>query len=499
MNNNMKFKTILILAALLILINSNNLLSQTTNFKTISTIYDEAACDIITDSVNNYYIVGYRTNPYVPNKDTSIGMVWKLDAELSIIDSLIIKFSNKAVFLGNINQAPDNKYIISGFSYDTIMRYYKHSINLLKLNQNLQITDSTSIRFNDTLSGWGLRQDITFDNELLIWGSLINGIVTQPLNAFLGRYTLDLDSLNFKILELDFWYNKFTRKLISNNYFIAGGSKLTSSAPFEYMKFDSLFNFVNIEDIPEQNNPFDLKWDTDTSFYVISHWTTGNIHLFGMLYQKSINNLDDYIYITWGTADTFDLPATHNAIDYNNKDSIFVGGTNNFAYGQDVYAHVPSFFSIIQTDSLLNVRWERFYGGDAYYIMNSVLATNDGGCLLVGSKYDYENTNELQRDIYILKLNNEGLITSTNENQSSLMHEAIVYPNPGTNKFNVRIAAQYPESTVELYTINGQLLFKKDIIGKWAEIETSFLKSGTYIYKIYNKQGLFESGKWIKN
>ncbi|NOY49428.1 MAG: T9SS type A sorting domain-containing protein [Chlorobi bacterium] len=131
--------------------------------------------------------------------------------------------------------------------------------------------------------------------------------------------------------------------------------------------------------------------------------------------------------------------------------------------------------------------------------MNSVLATNDGGCLLGGSKYDYENTNELERDIYILKLNNQGLLTSTEENNSNLMHEAIVFPNPGTTKFNIRVAAQYPESTVELYNINGELILKNEIIGKSAEIETSFLKTGTYIYKIYNKSGLFETGKWIKN
>ncbi|RLD86071.1 MAG: hypothetical protein DRJ02_09240 [Bacteroidetes bacterium] len=38
----------------------------------------------------------------------------------------------------------------------------------------------------------------------------------------------------------------------------------------------------------------------------------------------------------------------------------------------------------------------------------------------------------------------------------------------------------------------------QQITDKWAEVNTTFLKTGTYIYKIYNNEGLFERGKWVK-
>ncbi len=147
---------------------------------------------------------------------------------------------------------------------------------------------------------------------------------------------------------------------------------------------------------------------------------------------------------------------------------------------------------------MLNIRWERFYGGDAYYVMTKLKATKDGGCIAIGDRYDYKNTTEEERDIYILKLNSEGLLTNTPEKPQIQMHEALVFPNPGTNYLKVRVAAQYPQSTFELYDINGNKILSKSITGKWGRVETTFLPRGSYVYKIYNQKGLYETGKWVK-
>jgi hypothetical protein len=147
---------------------------------------------------------------------------------------------------------------------------------------------------------------------------------------------------------------------------------------------------------------------------------------------------------------------------------------------------------------MLNIRWERFYGGDAYYLMGKIIATKDGGCLVGGMRYDYQNTSELQTDVIILKLNEEGLLVGNQKTPAIVMHEAIVYPNPGTTEIKVRIAAQYKESLFQLFDMNGKQVASKKIAGKWGTINTSFLKSGTYVYRISSEDGLFESGKWIK-
>ena len=147
---------------------------------------------------------------------------------------------------------------------------------------------------------------------------------------------------------------------------------------------------------------------------------------------------------------------------------------------------------------MLNIRWERFYGGDAYYMMDKVVATHDGGCLVAGTRYDYLNTTEQETDIIILKLNSEGLILGNPENPGIKMHEAIVYPNPGNEEIKVRIAVQHKQSLFGLYDLNGRLILKENFAGTEGTVNTTFLPSGTYIYKITSEDGLYESGKWVK-
>jgi hypothetical protein len=73
-----------------------------------------------------------------------------------------------------------------------------------------------------------------------------------------------------------------------------------------------------------------------------------------------------------------------------------------------------------------------------------------------------------------------------------------VFPNPGSNYLKVRVAAHYKQSIFELFDLNGRIVLTKSINGKWGEINTSALPSGSYIYRVWNEEGLFESGKWWK-
>jgi hypothetical protein len=492
-----KSETLLIIV---LLVNSLFGLSQTTEIIKISTVHDESVKDVVEDSFGNFYLTGNRTNPYMENLDKAVGVLWKLDNGLNIVDSLCVSNSNKAVQLLNIDLLESGNFVVSGISYDTSMRYYKHSIDLYKVSSQLEIIQNTSVFFSDSISNRSVKQDIAFDNEIILSGVMINGYGYSPLYSYIGRFSIDsLDSISLKILPSDYWYNSFTHKLINGNYFVGGSVKNGGNLPYQYIIFDSSFNYKAHYDIPEANNPFSAKWDTDTSFYMVGHWSaSGGIHMIGIVNQTSIYNLDEYTYNELGNVDTINVVSTRIGLDFVMKDSIFIGGTYNFAWGQSVFANVPSWYSIVQTDSLLNVRWERFYGGDAYYIQRVTIATNDGGCLLAGERYDYQNTTELERDIYILKLNSEGLITGNAEKPKIQMHEALVFPNPGTDYLKVRVAAQYPQSIFELYNINGNKILSEKITGKWGRVETTFLPTGTYVYKIYNQKGLFETGKWVK-
>ena len=459
---------------------------------------DETITDVVQDSNGNYYCIGSRGNIVSSELDYSVGMVWKLDWQGNVIDSSFIITPDKATKLTSLDLIDNNNLIISGYIYDTLYPFYKNSIVLYKLDLQLEIIDNNLFHIEDTLKVMYCRQELTYDNEILLTGYVV-GPNYQGAHGFVGRFFEEMESLQFKILDDGIWLSVGIHKLTDSTYFLAGASTNLIYTVFSYMYLDSIFQLTDETGIPESLNPYGFKWDTDTSFYLTTNLATGttNIHDIGMLYQKDIYDIDDYVFNSWGLIDTFDIAVNHG-LDYLNKDSIFFSGTTNFAFGQDEFANVPSWYSIVQTDSLLNVRWERFYGGDAYYIQRVTIATNDGGCLLAGERYDYQNTTELERDIYILKLNSEGLLTNTSEKPQVQMHEALVFPNPGTDYLKVRVAAQYPQSIFELYNINGNKILSEKITGRWGRVETTFLPTGTYVYKIYNQKGLFETGKWVK-
>ena len=124
-----------------------------------------------------------------------------------------------------------------------------------------------------------------------------------------------------------------------------------------------------------------------------------------------------------------------------------------------------------------------------------MIATNDGGCLMVGNRYDDEIQNQ-ERDIYIAKVNSEGLIVWTQEIPIK-KQETTVYPNPGTNQINIK--TDNKELDFELININGQVLFSQIVNNNLKTINTESLKSGMYFFRLIDKKyKTIETGKWIK-
>ena len=114
---------------------------------------------------------------------------------------------------------------------------------------------------------------------------------------------------------------------------------------------------------------------------------------------------------------------------------------------------------------------------------------------MVGNRYDFE-TQIQERDIYIVKVDTNGLITWTQEipiNKSA----TTVYPNPGKNKLNIKTSNKY--SDFELINLNGQVVITKMLDDDFSIINTESLKSGVYFYRLFDKNNkTLDTGKWIK-
>jgi hypothetical protein len=335
------------------------------------------------------------------------------------------------------------------------------------------------------------------NNNIAVLGSISDTIFETPKPRF---YFYEL-SQEFDTIRFVYWPDSAGSgqdvRLMPNGAYWVLLDGLKHWQP-NYYVFDSAFNVLSINRIQNYlSNPYGVKWDSDSTFYIVASWDDGPDDDIGFSHQwyENYDKPEINRFNSWGTLDTIDYPAFQGGLDFKSKDSIFIGGVSHwYSYLIDV----ENYFFVIQTDSLLNIRWEKFYGGDAYYTMLKLIATSDGGCISTGSRYDFHNSTLKQADLYVLKLDSEGLITNNEQYPSLKMQETIVYPNPGTNEIKVRIATQHPETLFELFDMNGKQIVSQEISGKWGTINTTFLNPGTYIYRITSEQGLFESGKWIK-
>lgn len=486
MNKNNFFS---LLVFLIILINSTVAQHQTFQYNhranTYSTLYFS---DLIETSTDEIYFCGGISKINEP--DSMLSLLVKIDENGKFVDSIQSKNRAKSSFCLSLMK----------YSSDTLLSL--SSINnsadgndgiLLKLlNDELVAMDTTIYSFPSNYGFVHATATMETDGKVLIGGAVTIG--NNMWRPFMYILTSQFDSIIAKFYTNDLGATWRMKSLSEQEYWI------TRSGADKYYLLDSSLNILFSQNIPEYlRGNLGIKWDTDTSFYLVGDKLFPEpSHNLGFIRQYHPYDTEGHLFNQWGVSDTFDFPAYVNGIDFKYKDTIFIGGTRNLNLYNPYYAHQPSWFIVLQTDSMLDIRWERFFGGDAYYTMGKIIAANDGGCIIGGTRYDYLHVSEAKKDIIVLKLNAEGLIVSNDETPSIEMHEAIVYPNPGTTEIKVRIAAQYQESLFQLFDMNGKQVASEKIVGKWGTINTNFLKSGTYIYRISSEDGLFESGKWVK-
>ena len=484
-------KKIIFIFILSLLYFTQDIKSQGTTFEfLLSSFSDEIFWDILETSDNNIYFTGGLSNINNPYKE--YGLIVKLDEYGNLVDSIVVSSPNKGMQITRILPYTDQEFVLVTGIYDTIWTLKKFEIVLYNMDTDLNLYNKSNFVFPEAYEFRHLASNKASNGNILVGGAVLihgSGSNSRP---FFYEFNSDFDSIKAKFFEYA-GMTSYLKDLSNSNYWLLNMSRM------RYELLDSALNILSTHKIPNVISPnYGVIWDTDTSFYLLGDGIlpSSSPHNLGFIRQFHPMDTTGHIYNHWRVSDTVDFPAFWGGIDFKNKDSIFIGGTRDM-WGS-YYNTWPSWFVILQTDSLLNIRWERFYGGDAYYMMGKLIATNDGGCIVAGTRYDYMNTTELETDIIVLKLNGDGLITSNKGKPSIKMREAIVYPNPGDKEIVVRIAIQYKNSVFELFDINGRHILKQYFAGTKGTVNTTFLERGTYIYRITSNDGLYETGQWIK-
>ncbi|MDR0970643.1 MAG: T9SS type A sorting domain-containing protein [Lentimicrobiaceae bacterium] len=188
--------------------------------------------------------------------------------------------------------------------------------------------------------------------------------------------------------------------------------------------------------------------------------------------------------------DTIEYPTYFSAFDFIDPNYIFYSFHSNMIPQDAPCQLVPSYIVINKLNADLEIQWQYYYGRGEHYIPKFTFATSDGGCLITGCKYDF-NT-QCKHDMFVIKLNSEGLIGLDEEPE--LVQEMVVYPNP----FHDRVQLLLPPNTcrVSVYNSNGMLI--KTGNGNCNELFLGDVPVGLYIVTAQTVEGKVYIQKVVK-
>ena len=76
-------------------------------------------------------------------------------------------------------------------------------------------------------------------------------------------------------------------------------------------------------------------------------------------------------------------------------------------------------------------------------------------------------------------------------------HLIKVYPNPVNEKLTISTPYKLSRSSIQIYTITGQLVLKEDLVSDNTNISCKDLEKGVYIYKIFNESNILKTDKLL--
>jgi hypothetical protein len=478
------------------------LFSQNTFFKVYSTHLEERSYEVAQTNDGNYIIVGKRESDYYI--DDGKGLIMLIDEN----GQLIKEFTNdndKLTSFTTIDKKPgqNDAYIVTGFR-DSISNDNRiSSVILYEIDENIEILSRNTVfsHNNSLLRPW--KTTIKNDSTIfLLIGLRDLSFTYPPLQSIITEIRLPADSIRSYVSNIEFPCLPQDILYIPKNneiHVLYLGENFVDLTITRILKLDDRLNEITTMDPPAfmitQASAAPLTDSTyliaATTFPSSGLSTTRDIAVWrvdkdsnGINGTQYNNHQDTIMYAGSGT----------NTIILN--DTIFVVGVHNVHPSAVPWQSTPSWIQVTKMDMELNIISHHFHGGDAFYMTYCIIPTLDNGMLITGYIYDY-NSGEQQHDIFALKLNSNGMIVDVPENAPWQSTEAILYPNPASDILNIEFSQVYQTASFQLMDIGGKMMLEKQLNSNYQSINISAIPAGTYVYRIFNKEGLDERGKVV--
>jgi len=430
-------------------------------------------------------------NIYFSVENFQYGMILKINSQGELIDSITIHNSEGTCNLAELIRCDSGYFIALGnWTMDSTSQLW-----FVKFDSDLNVIENKFISSSGFLV-FNFHFIINHNNNIVFVASVQGQTTFESISI----YEITKDGTLIRNSFFDNWSFNQASTLLENyqdsTYKVFAlaplGDRNVCTINYLDSSFQIIDDYTGITNhiIDDQNSS---KWINDSEYLL-----TGRRYLpstdetdVGILKMNLTDSITLFAY--FGKQDTIDYAGLYKNLDFIAKDNIFFAAESNI-YG--IFQNFPSWIMLNILDSNLNLKNQRYYGGDAFYLVNAILATQDSGCVLSCSRYDWlTQSNEF--DIYILKVNKDGLLVSTTEYHIEETYPCTIYPNPG--KDEISISSSVNNLQVQLFDLTGKTVFTAYLLKGSNTLSVHGLSPGLFVYRILDHQGLeVQAGKWMK-
>jgi hypothetical protein len=399
---------------------------------------DKTSNFVLEDYSGNFILTGAEIDPTDSIRKNKI---WKV-TDSGDTSSYRIDLGDFRSYFSYIENTSESTYLLIGASGDTLHRLSYHQLTIVQTDTafNIQwvktfdIEEDRNLILSNVLKddyGYYIIGEIAHENIPGIYSPLFirlnsvgDTIRTSITDGFDGSEPVHSAIFNPDSTSI-WWFSSSPPSL---------WGRLTRRSS------DTLFNFVGQDTLMHKiYGEMFAKHISDNNFifsctYHINEAGQPDDDEIGIFLYN--NNMDEIEFNHFGAIDTLDYPGRAQGIDFKHPDTIYYAGMKNVIISFN--PNGPSWILVGQLDANLQPRYQRVYGGDGYYMTLNVLATSDGGCLVSSLLHDHELNKD---DLFIMKLNPEGLITGIDPLIVPLRY-AIVWPNPAMDILNVEFTEE---------------------------------------------------------
>lgn len=342
--------------------------------------------------------------------------------------------------------------------------YHIYQVNIL-LDERLKVLNNT---VSITSSGIGSKQDVVYSpstkryysielfNDSIVLDSMMNTISVRN-TSFLGIHDMYQTNDQVGMSQSFIEYNQ--QFILSGIWYKYFGPLPVDPFSDHYHNYYYLFKRLNqTMQLVDSVSIFPIPED--------STWSIVN------------SNLSEAM-----------IPAQTTPVSFHNPNHIYF---SYFSYTRQSFD--SSWYVIGVLDSLLKLKWaKKFYHHNSRINVKSILATEDGGCLVLGNNTHNSRNYLYEIDMFIAKHEADGRLTSINYIKQDT-RQPLVYPNPAKDFITVSgLRAPVRAVVVNLYGQNTALPVNDFCI------DVSVLSNGVYILQMFDSTGdLISSQKIIK-